>query len=574
MTVLHYKRNRLIFSTTFACLALLFVAGLGYSVVAPFFSSADPARLLLAVFWTALLASCCIAIIAIVIAGWTHRIEFSATAIATQARLPVFAQRFSCEYAEVIAVRRAGPGIIEIVGPAKSVLRITPRIFTMDETALFELLAQHIPAERIQPDLRSQYKRQTRREKYFSAALITIELCCLFVVFSSANALFPLPGAWNYFGPWAWLPDRISGFSVESPNSVWIARRGNLAAGTTLEHITGNSTQSWVVPGARLAPSDDRASQILAGAQGQPLLVAVHSAYFPVHGQWEKLAYPAGNSAMNGLQDASVLTAEIWLPLDIPDSGFRNALLHIQADPPQAQLVTLPDPATQEAIDVGKIVITADGTALAEGNNIIYLVQKGIVQKQRYPLAVQDQRVIVDFTLADDGAVYALSLDFSRSEGAVERIGRDGRQTYTQLPVLHPTEDGLSRNYRSIEIDARGRLWVAGSYPRLVGIYKPVWGGTAIEIIEYDEYNSNYQNDLSDQLLRTSDGRIWLASYSHLIWIDSNAADLPAVLPDWLARLRHYDVEFSIVMALGFMILLLSAAFLLTSPRLRRKNTG
>jgi hypothetical protein len=235
--------------------------------------------------------------------------------------------------------------------------------------------------------------------------------------------------------------------------------------------------------------------------------------------------------------------------------GDTNVLIHIQADAPQPQVITLIDPTTQKPLDPQRVKTTPDGQVQLQAGNIIYLLRNGELQKQRYPMIVTDQLTVEDFTLANDGTVYVLLVGLSGVDSLVEKIGVDGRQVFTKLPSHHQAEQGRE-DYYSLEVDVRGRLWVAGGIPSFVRVMEPNWAGLAHEIVEYNQYNSNYQNGLESNLLRTSDGRIWAAKY-HLVWTDSNVDDLPPPLPDWLAWARQPESTLPFVLALSFLVLIL-----------------
>lgn len=463
----------------------------------------------------------------------SYHIKFNDTFFEVQmARIP-FRQSFKCAYADVSIVRKAAPSVIEIVPNTGKPLRFVPTAFEGGEEKVFQLLSQYIPAERFEPDLRQNYKRFSRFEKvFYTFAILMMTVHLLLMLFWSPG-LIPLPLSWNYFGPWSWQSDSISGFSVESPDSVWVTSHRYYPAQFTVKHISANKTETWSVPNNLFHEFDQLENSILVGTRQQPVLIADKAIYFTKDGQqWERIDYQAGYR-LTDLNNTSTLTAESWLRLYNFDAKENKTLfVHIQADSLQPQVVTFVDPVTQKNITPFLIKTASNGTVLLEDDNLIYTLRDGKLQEQRYNAAPDKNKLLYinDFTLADDGNLYVLA------EDSVERITPEGKQTFTQLPAI-PQSDGWTGYYDSLVVDGHGRLWVSWSLYS-VGVFEPNWNGTARRIVIYDRYNSNYQNTIRDSLFRTTDGRIWAAK-NQLVWIDGDAAELPAPLPDWLAQIRR-----------------------------------
>jgi hypothetical protein len=555
MIILRYKRNRLIFSTVLTTILVLALSFAGYNIVGLLFSfhglkdSALSGMLLIAIILVAvLIGSACIFMVWVAVSRWSYCIDFNDTFMETHTAHMPFAQQFKCAYDDVVIVRKSGAGVIEIVPRAGKAFRFIPGGFDIGEAAVFDLLSQHIPAERFEPELRNNYKRLSKSEKAIYPLVLTLMFSyVLLIAFQGPHTLIPLPLAWNNFGSWIWLPDPISGFSVESPNSVWVTTHSYTEDTTAVEHMNAGQTQTWYLSNNQANQFDYLQSQILVNSHRQPVLVAERAVYSLKDEQWQKTNYDAGYSSfLSRAHSASIVANEAWVPLY---SGEKDTLLlvRIQADAPQPQVITLLDPITQQPVKPETLETTPDGTVLLKANNIIYLLRNGELQKQHYPVAIKNELRIDDFTLAADGNLYVLLAQFSDPEGFIEKIDTKGEQVFTQLQSL-PQGTGPTQHYDSLKVDTRGRVWVAGNLPDFVSVVEPQWGGMAHEIVKYDEYNSNYHNGLDNNLLLTSDGRIWAAKTS-LIWIDSNAVELPASLPDWLARIRHPEISFFAILA-------------------------
>jgi hypothetical protein len=295
------------------------------------------------------------------------------------------------------------------------------------------------------------------------------------------------------------------------------------------------------------------------GAHQQPVLVARKAVYFIKDGQWNIFDYQPDYQYDS--YNASVVITDIWLPL----YGFgrkdeKFLLVHVQADAPHPQVATLVDPLTKKVIHPSMAKTASNGTVLLLGGNTIYTLRDGKLQEQRYLVVYKEELPwIKDFALADDGSLYVLADD------TVEKITLDGKQTSTQLPAIS-VDDRWGGSYNSLEVDAHGRLWLTW-YTDAIGVFQPEWNGIARQVVMYDKYNSNYQPNLDVNPFRTRDGRIW-AAREHLVWIDSNATQLPSPLPDWLAQMRRPNL----IMPIIFFIVSLVAAGFSRSSRLRVKN--
>jgi len=468
--------------------------------------------------------------------NWVYGFEFQDTFLATHTPegMPS-ALRFECAYADIVAVRRSSPGIIEIVPRRGKALTALPHLLAEGEAAFFDALEEHVPAGRIEPGLRENFDKLGPMQKVLIVLqLLAGLLMILTTLLLGSTIIFPLPLGWTQFGPWTQFPEYISGFTIESPNSVWVARHTFPLNDVYVEHIRNGQAQSWQLSGKQMGEFDFLHNLVLADAKQEPVLIAHHSLYSLNNGAWQRQAYPDGYSGLDGLTTASARSSEGWMVL----SGFKrpSQLVHVQAGDPVPQKVDLPGTVGQA--DPSQVRTLTDGTVLVQAANVIYVLRNGAWQKQDYPLERKDELYIRDFTLADDGNAYVLLWRLDKSEGFIVRIDPQGHQLRTQIPALTGLETTGDPSYTSLVIDARGRVWVAGGVPDFVRVFEPAWGGVAREIVEYDEYNSNYQEDFENGLLRTADGRIW-AAHNRLIWIDSNAADLPAPLPRWLARLRQ-----------------------------------
>lgn len=538
MTTVRIQRKGLILQTALAILLLGFISTLAYPMIRGVFSPFLSGMWIASLLGTTFMLMICVLVVFFIVAGWFYHIDFNDTFIEEHTIGTPFRKAFKCAYADIATVKKIAQGQIAIVSHEGKILFLIPKGYEGGEAFLFDVLEQHIPAERFEPGLRNNYKQVERSINIITTiAMVSLLLAACLMV--SQNSLVPLPLGWNYFRAWRLPFNSISGVSIESSNSVWIASQNFSADEITIEHIAGSQTQTWYIP------NDDEFKylnkRILVNSQQQPVLVTGQSIHFLKDGQWQKQGYGKDyQSLFSSITNIAILANEYWISLDHRGAMNNEKLfVHIQADTPQPTVIKLIDPTTQKTLAPQRAEIAADGTPLLLENDTVYSLRNGAVQQHYSFTNTNNNTYVSDFTMSDDGNVYALLNAFD-SEAFVGRIGQEGKSTVTQLPSFSQ-QNGPNQHYRSIQVDAYGRLWVAGAYPDFVKILEPVWGGVAHEIVTYDSYNSNYENDLDVHLLRTTDGRIWAAK-NHLIWMDSNARELPRPLPEWLAQMRHIEI--------------------------------
>jgi len=373
LTTLRSKRRNLLLTTALGVILIIVLSAGLYSMVSPLLLIGDP-------LFSSILIVLCVLVLAVdcilIYRGieiWSYKIEFSDTSLATHvARLP-FAQHFKCDYVDIIAVRKLAAGVIEIVPKKGKPLQIIPRAMEGGEALVFETLAQHIPAGRFEPGLRSNLMKLSPMQKIY-----TIFMAIFLVVLAAGEAahLLPIPGGWTSFGPWSLSPERITGFTVESPDSVWIARDSYPSNELNVEHIGKGQAQSWQLPAKQLAEFDDLQDLILVNPQQEPVLVSRHSLYFLKSGAWQRQAYPQGYSSSAGLTSSSALSGEGWMVLN--SFQLPSLLVHIRAGDPALQVVDLPAAAGQAG--PWHVRTLADGTMLTQAANTIYVYRNGAWQ--------------------------------------------------------------------------------------------------------------------------------------------------------------------------------------------------
>lgn len=573
MTTLRYKRSLKIFATILTLIVLGFVLYIIAS--APSVGYVFSAQV--SILWV---ASLCLMLISLtiiflvvlaIVSVWSYRIEFSDAFLEANGTRTPFSRYFRCAYEDITAVRRGERGYIEVVPAKGKALVLAPQSFEGGEVVVFGLLHRYIPAEHFEPDLSNSFKRVTRREKI----ILPLTFLCIFsylslLIIDNRGGISPFTWNWNAFSPWTFSSENISGFTVESSSSVWIVTRDYVSEQLTINHLDGNKTQSWTIPGNEMSGTNARHVQILVDSKQQPVLVGQDNLYVPAGTAWGKIPYPAGYSAdLDRLSTASNLSNEIWAVLTNQELDHPDLLIHIQADHPQPQPVELADPETHQLIRPQKIVPAPDGSFLLQDGKRIYVIRNGTIQLH-YDVMTRDQLGIEDFTLLNNKELYVLLSSFPAQEGSVERIDAQGQPTLTQLPMVAAEPNGPERFYESIEVDSHGRLWIGGNYPYFMAVFEPDWQGTARKMVEYNEYNSSYQNGgYGSDVVMSSDGRIWSAD-DRLVWIDSNAAELPEPLPDWLAKARQDFVLSRIAIAL-LVLSVLSNYLLLLPTRAKKK---
>jgi hypothetical protein len=182
---------------------------------------------------------------------------------------------------------------------------------------------------------------------------------------------------------------------------------------------------------------------------------------------------------------------------------------------------------------------------------------------------------IKDFAMDHNGRLWALNRPWRDDAWMIGQY--DPGTASWAWSELEPAGDSLVREYHAIQVDARGRVWLAGTYQdvrlrarNFVTVFEPVPGAPARRIVEYDDDNSNYQGDISPGSLRLGpDGRIWTAD-DRLVWMDSTAPELPRPLPAWLASAT--SLRGRIFLTVGSVIILTPMMVFLIRQRRRQER--
>ncbi|MFN8402708.1 MAG: hypothetical protein U0V48_04030 [Anaerolineales bacterium] len=194
----------------------------------------------------------------------------------------------------------------------------------------------------------------------------------------------------------------------------------------------------------------------------------------------------------------------------------------------------------------------------------IYKLSNGQWSEAAYSNPVGDTAMA--YGLDDHGTIWAVkSIDSEKRQILLGYFDTDSETWIWQ-------DIGQFFNYplaffKDVAVDSLGRVWIAGVYEgideetRFLEFVKVVsWSDDVSEVVEYNENNSNFENISS--LTVTSDGRIW-ASDLNLLWLDATTEQLPAPLPDWVAKLDIYKyLGFYVAVFLVQMCLLIFAGYL------------
>jgi hypothetical protein len=176
----------------------------------------------------------------------------------------------------------------------------------------------------------------------------------------------------------------------------------------------------------------------------------------------------------------------------------------------------------------------------------------------------------VDFALSPFGVLYALL----KSNDLVYTVASwnvvDVAWTQYTLPALKDAPD-ISYDDR-IEVDIHGRIWLPGHYDTtnhpytgMITVFEPGADHELREVVQYTEYNSNYQPNRFS-LYYAPDGRLWNLD-ERLVWIDTQMPILPHPLPAWLAELD--GIQWIIGSTIGYLIVVV--LFLINNARITKR---
>ena len=557
MVVFRYKLwFRLLFLVLL--LVLLAVTGRGGSMVvqmAPVFLEPLLMPLLIPVVLVSLVLLLGVVLLAYtVLFYWMYRLEFGESVLQARTIYYPFLHPFCCAYADVIQVRRGVVrGSLEIVPRQGTPLRVGTRAFEGGSDRLLGELFKRVNAERVEPDLQVSLWKYTWFDRFSLAFLVFFVIFQVFYLYLSIGHDFVLASvAWNS----AWggaLGASVEAFALGPDGTPWIVTEVGLGNDCRVHHITNSGTQTWDLP-------DDVDSQLGCGfprsvaqdGDGRPVVVYGDHLLLWNGEEWQHEPFAPAES---GLSVSSGWVASrgslVWGTARAADSS-ETVLFYLDLSSEEWRVVPPPDSAVSDGLTMShRFHQSVDGSLLVlmTGENQVrfYLLRDDGWLEPGYPIFMPSPAGVSSFAADSTGRIWLL-LDAGSGKYALGRF--DPETTAWDWSELEGEQD-LYKDYRSMEVDERGRVWLSGSAYRKQSADVATFAGLVLDVFEltadgqarwlecYTPDNSNYQGGYSMSFSGTRlgvDGRMWAAD-ERLVWLDSTVRDLPNPVPDWVLSL-------------------------------------
>lgn len=273
----------------------------------------------------------------------------------------------------------------------------------------------------------------------------------------------------------------------------------------------------------------DYPNYVSGDSEGKPI-VWFDDRVLHYNDQWETISYKDGFNAVN-LRFRGVVTNELaWF---IYTKEKKNYFVNLDARTGIWNDVPLPQSALQKNLEPQMARQAVNGDIMLLMTNAtsahVYFLSNNVWQNKDYQIVISNPQFVKDFFLDSDDSLWVLAGNIDQPHG-IEKISALGELNTTFLP---PLQENL-RGYDTLFVDSRGRVWVSGGYPYFVKVVVPIWGKTAVELVQYTEENSNYQGGRNQ--LYYSNGKI-LSAGVYVSSVDSSLEKLPDPLSERLAQL-------------------------------------
>jgi hypothetical protein len=465
-----------------------------------------------------------------------YRIAFGEGHVEENRNLRPFSQRVKIEYDQIKSVSYEWPGVLVISSFGADKLKVAPNSMEGGKQNVLNLIKTHLPKEVVEDKLSEKIENVRPFEKRSMYVAYVIMVFCFVALFGSdLLSLFSI--SWNVYGHWG--ARDVAGYQIESQDSIWVVTT-NFGGSAEVIHY-GENVSRWKLPDPKTS-IDYHDAIVLSDSQGLPTVINREGEIYiwTSKGEWSQIRFPEGYTPWIFGDDYASFQTEAWFILHREEED--NVLAHFRAGSNKIDLIELPDSAEEGEDEPYRISVLPDGTVLVlagKHESTVFIYKNDEWQDEIYMVNDHDDMVIKDFTMDANGHFYFLHVGFFTDKNIVEMIAA-GRTVETQLPGL----DDDSR-YEHLEVDRNGRLWIDGGYESKVTVLKPVWGGTAEEIVSYTDSNSSFSGDSDEGLRLLSNGQIWSADRK-LVWIDSNLERLPQPLPAWVGILNSRGYQFII----------------------------
>ncbi|MBN1976646.1 MAG: hypothetical protein JW918_04515 [Anaerolineae bacterium] len=499
---------------------------------------------------------------------WTYRLEFGESVLRMQASYHPFLPPFRCAYDDVVRVRRGVVrGLLEIVPREGKPLRVGVRAFGGRDRLVGEL-SKRLDAARIEADLETSLWKYTWFDRFNIAVLILFILSQVVYWYLSIGHDFVLASvAWKS----AWgraLATSVEAFSLDSDDTVWIMTETGLGNDCRVQHVTNSGTRTWDVPdGMGRLPGCGVPIGLARDDAGRPVVVYEDQL---LHWDGEAWQHEIFAPVENGLRVNSGWVASrgirLWGTAETAN-GSGSVLFGLDLSSGEFRVVPPPASAVNDGLAMSyRFRQSVDGSLLVlmtGGSQVrLYLLRDGEWLEPGCTVFTPSPARVSSFAVDSAGRIWLL-LD---AEPGKYDLGRFDPETATWDWSEFESGQDFYRDYESIEVDERGRVWLSGSAYRRRGANVGIFEGLVLDVFEltadgqahqlvcYTPDNSNYQggHSMSFSGVRLGGGgRLWAAD-DRLVWLDTTARELPSPLPDWILPLT--GTEARLILLLGTLV--------------------
>jgi hypothetical protein len=437
-------------------------------------------------------------------------------------------------------------GTVEMKLNGSEPIRLTPLQFEGNGDAFFSQLEHHIPSDRMEPDLKASVRKFNRYDFLIYPIVVGI-LAGVLITSGQSVGLDVLrsQAAWKDAIPYS-LQTSYRAVSTEEDGTVWFAAYYLGSKGARAGRIRGGSTQTWDAPLSAFGAGGAYDILGVGGtADGNPVLITDKYLLSWIGGDWIRTTLPAEIFNFLGYS----LSGHSLQYLSAKDNQYRFWSCDLtlracsQLSVPDALKRTGPSPFLYRGSASGPVAAVGDPDGLVSFSQY----REGTWNEIAQPLTVPS-RALLALAVDGDGTLWVtrdLTVD-SAWDGRYPKVplafGRwDAAAGQWRWSALDAFPESFEQEVENMEVDPRGRIWIAGHFHahdvligETAGVYS-IQGERAAEIIRYTDDNSNFQMGIgSCPMVQGPDGSLWSCD-SGLVSLDAGAEFLPEPVPGWLA---------------------------------------
>ncbi len=474
----------------------------------------------------------------------SYSLEFGETHLQTRSLYLPFRRHLRCAYSDIIAIQRGNMrGIMRVITQGGKVFFLPAASFDGGAARVVEELSRRIPSEYMPEDILASLLRYTWKDQLtFALVALTIILSLVFY--------FPIFGIDILRSHIAWKPvarlgifANVTASALASDGSPWIVIRTFPREDYYAWHLTTTGIEKWALPSdakdwGKLSPSS-----IARDHAGRPWIIFHDRILYWDGNTWQTFFNPSQDFFPDPM--VAKQTWEWAMNNDVRWVDHDALMYEIDLSTGLSHAIPWPDSAIQAGFSKIDIHALSNNDLLVlfkkDDEHWLYRLTRDGWQEPgyliQYPVSGTQT---LDFTQDSSGEIWVLSYD-SQSTYSIGNL--ESSTSIWNWHLMPMDETGKDDWFLTLEVDAYGRLWLAGlaapddfnNRDDMIAVFGLTPNGKLDEIIRYTNKNSNFQNG-SSKLRLGIDGRIWSLD-GNSVWMNSNSLVLPKPLPHWLASI-------------------------------------